>query len=77
MQHALRPYATAGIALVGASMIAVAPMAPPAAVPVVKMPAVQLTATDAEAFAILIYALDPGPFSSASFTTPDSGPSFR
>lgn len=41
MQMALRPYVTAGIALVGASVIAVAPIAPH---PDVHLPAVQLTA---------------------------------
>jgi hypothetical protein len=40
MQHVLRPYATAGIALVGASMIAVTPVvAPP---PDVQMRPVRL-----------------------------------
>ncbi|MFC7676541.1 hypothetical protein ACFQWH_25900 [Mycolicibacterium sp. GCM10028919] len=41
MQMALRPYVTAGIALVGASVIAVAPIAPH---PDVHLPAVQLSA---------------------------------
>ncbi|WP_237569388.1 hypothetical protein [Mycolicibacterium lacusdiani] len=41
MQMALRPYVTAGIALVGASVIAVAPIAPH---PDVQLPAVQLSA---------------------------------
>ncbi|HEY1842125.1 MAG TPA: hypothetical protein VGG53_18240, partial [Mycobacterium sp.] len=40
MQHVLRPYATAGIALVGASIIAVAPVAPP--VPQVQVRPVKL-----------------------------------
>ena len=40
MQHALRPYATAGVALVGASIIAVTPMAVPP--PSVQMRQVQL-----------------------------------
>ncbi len=39
MQHALRPYATSGIALVGAGLIAVTPVAPPS---VVQLQAVQL-----------------------------------
>ena len=42
MQLALRPYVTAGIALVGASVIAVTPIAPPSTV---HMPAVNLTAS--------------------------------
>ena len=33
MQHALRPYATAGVALVGASIIAVTPMVAAPALP--------------------------------------------
>jgi hypothetical protein len=41
MQMALRPYVTAGIAIVGASVIAVAPIAPH---PDVHLPAVQLSA---------------------------------
>src|ERR1700744_5171719 len=70
-QHALRPYATAGIAIVGASLIAVTPMAGPPAPPVVQTPEVELTAADvaAEAFAILIYSLDPGSFSSDTYQT--------
>jgi hypothetical protein len=40
MQHALRPYATAGVALVGASIIAVTPLAVPS--PKVEMRPVQL-----------------------------------
>jgi hypothetical protein len=40
MQHALRPYATAGVALVGASIIAVTPMAAPP--PSIQMRPVQL-----------------------------------
>ena len=40
MQQALRPYATAGIALVGASMIAVTPLAVPP--PKVQVRPVQL-----------------------------------
>ena len=40
MQHVLRPYATAGVALVGASIIAVTPMAVPP--PSVQMRQVQL-----------------------------------
>ena len=40
MQHALRPYATAGVALVGASIIAVTPLAVPP--PSVQMRQVQL-----------------------------------
>ena len=45
MQAALRPYATAGVALVGASVIAVSPVAvPPSAIKEVQDKAVQLSA---------------------------------
>src|SRR3954471_21547240 len=45
MQLALRPYATAGVALVGASVIAVSPVAvPPTAVEQVRESAVHLSA---------------------------------
>lgn len=44
MQLALRPYATAGIALVGASVIAISPVAPPPLPVQVASPAVQLAA---------------------------------
>ena len=46
MQAALRPYATAGVALVGASVIAVSPVTvPPAAIEQVRDSAVQLAAS--------------------------------
>ncbi|PQM46347.1 hypothetical protein C1Y40_03492 [Mycobacterium talmoniae] len=44
MQAALRPYLTAGIAVVGAGVVAVSPVAAPPTLPDVAMPAVQLTA---------------------------------
>lgn len=43
MENALRPYMTAGIAVLGAGAIAVTPVAP--ALPEVQIPAIQLTAT--------------------------------
>jgi hypothetical protein len=47
MQQALRPYVTAGVALVGASLIAVTPVTTPSlGLPDVRMPAIQLTAAD-------------------------------
>jgi hypothetical protein len=50
MQQALRPYVTAGVALVGASLIAVTPVtAPSPGVPHVYLPAIQLTAGDPNA----------------------------
>ena len=60
MEHAaLRPYAGAGVALLGASLIAVIPAAAPALPDLhVQSPAVDLTAT-ADAFADLANALDP------------------
>ena len=47
MHAALRPYVTAGVALVGASVIAVTPIAPPAPVVHIANPAVRLAAATA------------------------------
>ncbi len=64
MQLTMRPYVTAGVALVGASVIAVAPVVPSQALhaptlPQVHMPAVQLTALDnpLEVFAPIVTAV--------------------
>src|SRR5690349_11478019 len=45
MQSAMRPYVTAGVALVGASVIAVTPIAAHPNLPQLHMPQVQLTAS--------------------------------
>jgi hypothetical protein len=70
MEQALRPYATAGVALVGASMIAVTPVVTLPALPDVQASAVQLIATEADAFALLFNALDPGAFTDGISATP-------
>jgi hypothetical protein len=50
MRAALRPYATAGVALVGATVIAAAPLAPP---PAVKIAAVPTASTDVQLAALV------------------------
>jgi hypothetical protein len=70
MEHALRPYAAAGVALMGASMIAVTPVAKPPSVPDIQTSAVQLTATEADAYALLINVLDPGAFTNGITAAP-------
>jgi hypothetical protein len=70
MEQALRPYATAGVALVGASMIAVTPFVTLPALPNVQASAVQLIATEADAFALVINVLDPGAFANGISATP-------
>lgn len=64
MQLTMRPYVTAGVALMGASVIAVAPVVPSQplhapTLPQVHMPAVQLTALDnpLEVFAPIVTAV--------------------
>lgn len=44
MQHALRPYATAGIAVIGAGAMAMTPVVVAPTLPDIQMPAIQLTA---------------------------------
>ena len=70
MEQALRPYAIAGVALLGASMIAVTPMVKLPALPELQTSAVQLSATEADAFALVINVLDPGAFTNGISATP-------
>jgi hypothetical protein len=70
MQRTLRPYATGGVALLGASMIAVTPVVTPPALPDIQTSAVQLTATEADAFAVLVNVLDPGAFANGITAAP-------
>jgi hypothetical protein len=58
MQLALRPYATAGVAMVGASMIIVTPVVTVPSLPDVRTRAVELDAV-ADAYATIANALDP------------------
>ncbi|HME15228.1 MAG TPA: hypothetical protein VKG83_07215 [Mycobacterium sp.] len=70
MEQALRPSAIAGIALLGASMIAVTPVVKLPALPELQTSAVQLSATEADAFALVINVLDPGAFANGISATP-------
>jgi hypothetical protein len=70
VEHALRPFAAAGVALVGAGMIAVTPVVKLPALPDVQTAAIQLTATEADAFALLINVLDPGAFTNGISAAP-------
>jgi hypothetical protein len=70
MQQTLRPYATAGVALLGASMILVTPVATLPALPDIQTSAVQLTATEADAYALLVNVLDPGAFANGITAAP-------
>jgi hypothetical protein len=74
MEQALRPYAIAGIALLGASMVAVTPgVATQPAVPDLQTTAVRLVDSEADAFALLVNAVDPGAFTNGiSSTATDS-----
>jgi len=69
MEQALRPYAIAGAALLGAGLIAVTPVVKMPALPEIQTSAVQLTA-EADAFALVINALDPGAFTNGIAATP-------
>jgi hypothetical protein len=69
MEQALRPYAAAGVALLGASLIAVTPVVKLPSLPELQTVAVQLAA-DADAFALVINALDPDAFSNGISATP-------
>jgi len=69
MEHALRPYAAAGVALLGASMIAVTPVVKLPSLPELQTSAVQLTA-EADAFALVINVLDPDAFANGISATP-------
>ena len=70
MEQALRPYAIAGVALLGASMIAVTPVVKLPSLPELQTSAVQLSATEADAFALVINVLDPGAFTNGIAATP-------
>ena len=70
MDQALRPSAIAGIALLGASMIAVTPVVKLPALAELQTSAVQLSATEADAFALVINVLDPGAFANGISATP-------
>jgi len=69
MEQALRPYAIAGVGLLGASLIAVIPVVKLPALPEIQTSAVQLTA-EADAFAVLVNALDPDAFTGGISATP-------
>jgi hypothetical protein len=70
MEQALRPYAIAGAALLGASMIAVTPVIKLPSLPELQTAAVQLSATEADAFALVINVLDPDAFTNGISATP-------
>lgn len=69
MEQALRPYAIAGAALLGASMIAATPVVKLPSLPELQTSAVQLTA-EADAFAVLVNVLDPGAFTNGISSAP-------
>jgi hypothetical protein len=70
MQHVLRPFATAGVALLGASMIVYTPVVALPSLPDLQTVAVQLVDTEADAFAVLFNVLDPGAFTNGISATP-------
>jgi hypothetical protein len=70
MQYALRPFATAGVALLGASMIVYTPVVAPPSLPDVQTFGVQLVDTEADALAVLFNALDPGAFTNGITAAP-------
>lgn len=70
MEQALRPYAAAGVALMGASMIAVTPVVTLPALPDIQTSAIQLIASEADAFALVFNALDPGAFTNGIAEAP-------
>ena len=70
MQQTLRPYATAGVALLGASMIVITPAATLPALPDIQTFGVQLVDTEADALAVLFNALDPGAFTNGITAAP-------
>jgi hypothetical protein len=69
MEQALRPYAAAGVVLLGASLIALTPVVKLPSLPELQTSAVQLTA-EADAFALLINVLDPDAFTGGISATP-------
>ena len=70
MEQALRPYAAAGVALLGASMIAITQVVTSPALPDIQTSAVKLVDTEADAFAVLFNVLDPGAFTDGISATP-------
>lgn len=62
MEQALRPYAAAGVALLGAGMVAVMSVVTPPALPKLQTSAVRLVDSEADALALLANAIDPGAF---------------
>jgi hypothetical protein len=70
MQHVLRPFATAGVALLGASMVVITPVVTLPALPDIQTSAVQLVDTEADAFAVLFNALDPDAFTNGITAAP-------
>jgi hypothetical protein len=73
MEQALRPYAAAGVALLGAGMVAVMSVVTPPALPKLQTSAVRLVDSEADALALLVSAIDPGAFTNGiSATATDS-----
>jgi hypothetical protein len=70
MEQALRPYAVAGVALLGAGMIAVTPAMRLPDLPDVQTAAIQLAATESDAYALVINVLDPGAFTNGITAAP-------
>jgi hypothetical protein len=69
MEQALRPFAIAGVGLLGASLIAVTPVIKTPSLPELQTSAVQLTA-EADALAVLANLLDPDAFTNGISATP-------
>jgi hypothetical protein len=69
MEQALRPYAIAGVGLLGASLIAATPVIATPSLPEIQTTSVQLVA-DADAFALIINALDPDAFTGGISAAP-------
>jgi hypothetical protein len=70
MEQALRPYAAAGVALLGAGMIAVTPVVKQPSIPDLRTSAVQLVDSEADAFAVVINVLDPDAFTNGISAAP-------
>jgi hypothetical protein len=73
MEQALRPYAAAGVALLGAGMVAVMSAVTPPALPKLQTSEIRLVDAEADALALLVSAIDPGAFTNGiSSTATDS-----
>ncbi|MGA8331939.1 MAG: hypothetical protein WB777_21985 [Mycobacterium sp.] len=70
MQLALRPYAAAGVVLVGAGMIAITPVTKLPTLPGITTSPVHLVDTEADAYAVLFNVLDPDAFSNGITAAP-------